>query len=182
MKRRVAALRRRDDVDAARVHDARGANGHAVHADEVEIAADLVGADSIDCAVDRDGFADEIDQILRAACRRRAEIKVRDIALIEGKMLEGVDGVVPAHTVCQHVRHGAIRRNRRRLIRIRLLDRIGGRELREPRPRHDAESGQARQYFLRQRAFLCTTLCVYHKSSHFYFLPCCCQNCAFKSR
>ena len=150
LKRRVAALRRRDDVDAACVHDARSADGHAVHADEIEIAADLVGANRIDRTVDRDGFIDEIDQILRAARRRRSEIKVCNMPLIERKMLEGVDSVVPVHTICQHVRHGSVRRDRPRLACVRFLYRIGCRKLCEPRSRHDPDSGQARQYLLRQ--------------------------------
>ena len=150
LKCRIAAFRRRDDVDAARVHDARGADGHAVHADEVEIAADLVVANRIDRTVDRDAFADEIDQILRVTRRRRSEIKVCNMPLIERKMLEGVDSVVPVHTVCQHVRHGSVRRDRPRLACVRFLYRIGCRKLGEPRSRHHSDSGQARQYLLRQ--------------------------------
>ena len=149
-KHTVAAFRRRDDIDAARIHDARRADGHAVHTDEVEIAADLVGANRIDRTVDRDGFADEIDQVLRITRCCRPEIKVRNMTLIEGKMLECVDRVVSVHLVRQHIRHGSVRRDRPRLACVRFLYRIGCRKLGEPRSRHHSDSGQARQYLLRQ--------------------------------
>ena len=56
-------IRRRHDIEGARVDDAGFADGHAFGAEEIEVAADLFIMDGVYCAVNVHAVVDEVDQV-----------------------------------------------------------------------------------------------------------------------